>query len=173
MLQHLAKGYSSPSSKVGNQIGLFIRFGHRYFFKRWRRKNCKKSSLDSLPHVDIGTFARTCNHIIAAFLSVIGFNIASVRSIPDICQFFGSTAQFRPVKRAPNVQKFETKQPILAKILCKKVHWLEKVAVVTKKVVIRKERQIFGFLHGPTGSPNGNGLPGSPNGTLVPSDEPN
>ena len=104
MLQHSAKGTAAQAQKLATRSDSSSDFGIDTSLKDGGEK-----LQDSLPHVGIGTFARTCNHIIAAFLSVIGFNIASVRSIPDICQFFGSTAQFRPVKRAPNVHKFETK----------------------------------------------------------------
>ena len=42
-------------------------------------KMAEKKLQDSLPHVGIGTFAKTCDQIIAAFLSVIRFNTASIR----------------------------------------------------------------------------------------------
>ena len=78
MLQHLARGTAVQAQKLATRLDSSSDLGIGTSLKMAEKK-CKKSIFDSLPHVGIGTFAKTCDQIIAAFLSVIRFNTASVR----------------------------------------------------------------------------------------------
>ena len=78
MLQHLTKGTAAQAQKLATRLDSSSDLGIGTSLKMAEKK-CKKSIFDSLPHVGIGTFAKTCDQIIAAFLSVIRFNTASVR----------------------------------------------------------------------------------------------